>query len=356
MVLRARTLSALVAAWLVACGGESPEPTGAAPERAAERTDETTAPSCELGDTVERLRARARGGLAIHGGWTVALDDVLTVALDGAPSRRTVPEARRLLALLDVDGPLLLATGSSEEHAHCLIALDPSDEDGHPIVTPLASAIGTSRRATAGANAYLAWGSESGARSLEHWVRADDGIAHVSIALGEEPASEEAPAEILGLAADEAGWAAIWRRGATEDARSHVYLTKADEHRPVEALHDALVLEAIALDGEGVAVIAGFEFSRPGYARLTAGGPELRPLAPGDSAPAPFTDRVRANVEIDDDGLWLHRRAATGDPVGEAVHVLPTRVETATVARNGDDWVVAWALGDRVRSRTVHCE
>src|SRR5690606_20800023 len=118
---------------------------------------------------------------------------------------------------------------------------------------------------------FFAWSTTGGHRALERFTLEPDGsIAHAHVALGEEPASAESPVEILALAAEGDRFAAIWRRGPTEDVRSEVYLTTSASHRDVHALHEALAIDSIAFAGDELALIATFEFSRPHLVRIAA--------------------------------------------------------------------------------------
>ena len=352
MAVGARTLIAL--ALLAACGQEPARPPTPAPRAPA------TAPraACELGPLSTLLPAtRARGGLGLHDGWLAALDDVLTIrGPQGERSEAREGRARRLLGVGAVGGrALVVAEGSCEDTAHCLLAIDPSS-GGATLVTPLPGAILTSRRAVTTDAFFLAWSARGGTRGLERWTRDAAGLSHESLPLGDEVASPEAPTEILALAAEGPRFSVVWRRGPAEDAQSHVFLTSESAHLAIELLHDTLTVESIALGGDWLGLVAAFEFSRPCFVRLGAGEPELRPLPVGTSPPEPIGARVRAELDIDGRGLWLRRRSAAGDAIGEPFPVVSGAVETATVERRGDAFFVAWATPDhRIVGRQARC-
>jgi hypothetical protein len=308
----------------------------------------------------------AAGLLAVaHGG------AVRTVRVgDDGPAGSSHPfdleGAAALFALERVGGGhVLLARGACPESAHCLLArrLDARGApSGATVAAALPAPLRTARRAAAGARLYLAWSTEGGHRALDLFTVAGDGLGRARRTLGDEPPSEELPTEILGLAAAEgpAGWAVVWRRGAPEDARSRVYLTTERTNVALEALHEVLVIDALAFDGRALALVAGFEFSRPHFLRLAPGAAaptEARALAAGEPLPPPFEDHVRAALELDGEGLWLRRSDAAGDPVGAPLRVAPPGVGAATVARAGEGFAVAWIdpATETVRARRVRC-
>lgn len=314
------------------------------------------------------LAMNADGGLALS-----LRDGALTARPLSADGSARGPEAtsslagaQALLALAPRgDRYLLIARGSCDESAHCLIArlLDAAGAPaGAPTRVALPDPIRTSRRAGEGALLF-AWSTTSGHRALERFTALPDGaVSHVRIALGDEPATSEQPVEILGLAADGERFAVVWRRGPTEDTRSEVYVTSgAGEevaHRDVHALHHVLAIDAIELQGNALTSIVTFEFSRPHLIRLDLpkGEPTVaRELPRGARAPEPFAERERAELDVDSRGLWLRRRDAAGDPVGTRVHVAEGRVESAALARAGDALFVAWTAGGTVSGRRIIC-
>lgn len=335
------------------------------------------ATGCTLGEPRTWLAdAGPRDTLALHldagdGLLAIGARDAVRVARlrDGAVAGepRAVPleGARRLFALEALgEGVAVVALGACPESAHCLLARR-LDADGHargePIAAALPAPLRTARRAAAGNRLYVAWSAEDGHRGLDLFTALGGGLGRARRPLGDAPAEAELPTEILGAAASDEGWVVVWRRGAPEDARSRVFVTTERASPAVEALHEALVIDAIAFDGEHVTLVAGFEFSRPHVLRLTPGATEpgdARTLAADAPVPAPFAERVRAALEVDDEGLWLRRSDAAGDPLGPPVHVAGGPVGAATVARVGDRFEVAWVDPEAgaVRARTVACE
>lgn len=356
LALGARTLVAL--ALLSACGPERPRPPPAVDDPIVEAPATDPTPTCELGPLSTLLvLTRARGGLAMHEGWLAALDDVLTVrSPDGERSEVRDGHARRLLAVGGLGGrAIVLAEGSCEDSAHCLIAIDPGSERD-PLTTALPGPIQTSRRAFTDDAFFIAWSAAGGTRGVERWTRNGADLSHESLPLGDEEASSETPTEILAMTARGSSFFVVWRRGAAEDARSHVFLTSESTHAASEVLHDALTIESIALGDDGLALVAGFEFSRPGFVHFGEGEPLIVPLPVGVAAPEPIGERVRAELDIDDRGLWLRRRSAAGDAVGEPSLVVAGPVEMATVERRTDAFFVAWATPDhRIVGRAARC-
>lgn len=298
-----------------------------------------------------RLRAAHLGG---------ALGPVQTIELGGA-------DALFALEPLGV-GYLLLARGSCAGAADCLLAqrLDARGaRAGAPRFVRLPRSLRTARRAAAGDHLYVAWSAEGGHSGLEDFTIEGGELRVGRHPLDEQPASEELPTEVLGLAASADEWATVWRRGAPEDARSRVYLTSRNAtaertSAALEALHDVLVIDAIAFDGRDVVLVASFEFSRPHFFRLnpTSNDPlEARAIEAGRAPPSPFADRLRATLDVDGEGLWLRRTTAASDPRGEPLLLARRPVGSATVARTGRTFVVAWLDPERreVRARRLTC-
>ena len=337
--------------------GTPPEP-AAPPARAPETETETEPPAdCTLGRVEVLLdHARARRGLAMGGGLVAALDDGLTTKIpDHVAERRARPGLERMFVLAYLQTHWIVGEGTCPESAHCLHVVEAFDEAPARTI-PLPGRVVTSRRAVDDESFLFAWSAAGGARGLERWTWEDDALVHRSIPLGDEPASEEMPTEILGLAADGDRWAVVWRRGATEDAESEVFVDEPGRHRTVESLHEALTIESIAFDGDALALIAGFEFSRPGFVRLTGDGPERRLVAADETPPAPFAERVRAELDVDDEGLWLRRRDGAGDSLGARVRITEGPLEMAAIERRSGIIRVAWATADGlVHVRDVQC-
>lgn len=324
---------------------------------------ELEAPTVWLEDVGDRITLAARPDLV------VAMDDAgfaTSRALDGGGAQGEaeafrVEGGRALLGLEPAgEGALLLALGSCAGEAHCLIArrvrpLDPSESRR---IAPLPGPLRTQRRTATSRRVYFAWTAEGGHAGLEIFTLDGDGLGRVRTPLGDARASDDHPAELLGLAAAGDSWAALWRRGALESADSEVFLTTDVGHRHVEALHDALALDAMARDNREVALVATFEFSRPHFLRLDPRRDEplaARELGPDDTVPAPLTDHERAFLDVDQEGVWLHRQSAAGDPLHAPTRVTEAR-GVATLTRLVDArYAVAWHEGGDVRARVVDC-
>ncbi|HEY8432302.1 MAG TPA: hypothetical protein VIL20_28210 [Sandaracinaceae bacterium] len=327
---------------------------------------------CELGEPVTWLeRAHARGSLAVApsdegalvvlaAGGELAVRELSADGRPRSPARHAPLSVGAILALEPVGAHhVLVARGPCEGSAHCLhaLALEGGAPAGPPVTVPLPDPIRTFRRASTGRSVLVAWSTASGHRGLERFALGAE-LSHVRAALGTEPASEESPVEILGLAADGDRFAVVWRRGPTEDVRSQVFVTSASSHADVHALHHAVALDAVALDGETLDLIATFEYSRPHHLRLRLGADEpehARAIGRGAPIPAPFAERERAELDADARGLWLRRSDAAGDPVGGRIRVAPGRIESAALARVGGALLVAWQADGEVRGRLVRC-
>ncbi len=367
-----RALSRMtLASFALACAIACDEPPRAEP-RPAPRAPAPPA-RCELSEpavALEDVTERASIALAADAGGAllaVASGDALaTRALDAegrptsAPRRAALEGVDGLLALEPIGArTILVARGACAESAYCLVALDVRGAIGAPLASPLPAPVRTVRRAATDRALFVAWSTSTGHRGIERFTIEGDSLGRARLPLGVEPASEEAPVEILGLATDGDRWAAVWRRGPTEDVRSAVFVTSNDHHDRVDALHDALAIDSIALSGETLELVATFEFSRPHYLRLRLGRlePELaRELARGDAASAAFADRERAELDADARGLWLARRDAAGDPIGERVRVVDGAVRSAALARLGDSLLLAWQSDRSVWTRRVACQ
>ncbi len=313
----------------------------------------------ERGCAIEGARlvadgVHARRGLAVAEGWRFALDDgLIAIGPDGARHEVAVTEPRRLLAAGLVDGrPLALYEASTADAAHALVAHDPIADTA--IAHPLPGALATSRRATSADALWLAW-SSGGARGLERFGRDETRLRHETIALGDAPASDEAPVEVLDLVVAGPRWAVVWRRGPTEDPQSHVYVSTPAGDRDSHGLHEALAIEASGFDADALVLVAAFEFARPGVVRFAPDEEPLAILAPGTAAPAPLTDRVRAGLDVDDDGLWLARRDALGQRLGERSRLVEGAVEMAALERRADGYAVVWTTRAGLHEGTIRC-
>lgn len=303
---------------------------------------------CRLG-AVETLRSDASGSLAIAPGM-IALVDRGSVITDGA--RFELEGARAALALERIGAGYVLIAYGEHERAPFLIARA-IDRSGRPIGAAVRSAFATdvrsTRRAADDRAAYLAWSARDGTRSLEIWTMEREGLAHRTVALGDEPASDEAPVEVLGVAAREGAWVVVWRRGAPEAHESAIFVTTANDHAAVEELHEAVAIESLAIDGDLVSVVASFEYSRPHRVRLRDGGiVSAEELAPDAAL------EVRGALDRDGDALMLRRTNAAGDPIGSIV-IARGDLRDARIAGRDGRWTVAWIAGSEVRARRIAC-
>lgn len=357
--LRAFVLLALLAGCGEEAGTPAPSPPPDLPPRAGGGDGTPPREEGEAGCGLDDARlvasgVRARRGLAVAGGWYVALDDsLIAIGPDGARHEVAVTEPRRLLAAGLVDGrPLALYEASTADAAHALVAHDPVADAAS--AHPLPGALATSRRATSDDALWFAW-SSGGARGLERFGRGGARVVHETLALGDAPATDEAPVEVLDLVVDGPRWAVVWRRGPTEDPRSHVYVSTPAGDRDSHGLHEALAIEASGFDGDALVLVAAFEFARPGVVRFAPEEEPLAILAPGTRAPPPLTDRVRAGLDADDDGLWLARRDALGQRLGQRSRLVEGAVEMAALERRGDGYAVAWTAADGLHEGTFRC-
>jgi hypothetical protein len=177
-----------------------------------------------------------------------------------------------------------------------------------------------------------------------------------------------------------------------------VHLTTGERDGTVDALHEAIAIEAIDLQtralatsarqageqrpgeqrpgeqrpgeqrpgeqrpgelgGEMVSLVATFEMARPHYVRLRAGATEpleAHELAPGERVAAPLAERERAELDADSHGLWLRRRDAIGDAIGAPELVAAGRVGAATLVRVERTLLVAYERDGALLVRTVSC-
>lgn len=344
-----------------------PEPTPTPPSPTEPSAPPPSLAGCDLSPPVTLLPPGHATSIAVSltdaGGHVSAADgEALAVrrigpqgAGMGAPFELSLSGSLHALAPLG-DAVVAVTRSTCPESAHCLSAR----REGSPstLSAALPGRLLTSRRATTGERLYLAWSAEGGSRGLETFLETGS-LGRVRRQLGPEPPDPELPVEILGLSADADRWAVLWRRGAAEDERSRVFLTTDDSHEAVGALHEALVVEAMRLDGDQVELIVGFEMSRPHHVVVRRGAREpttARELRGGE-VPAAFRDRERGTLEIDEAGLWLGRRDALGDPLGPRTRVLDAVPRSAALARRAHAYLVVWL--DRegsARARWARCQ
>jgi hypothetical protein len=309
--------------------------------------------------------ARGELGLSRELVATVDRGTVIAAPIGGEPARWPLADALAVYALEPIGGDhhALIAYGACEAdpsiagaRAPCLVAsaMDARGRPvGSPVRAPFVAAARTLKRASAGGRAYLAWSTDEGERALDSFRIVDGTLAHVRHELGTEPATRELPVEILGLAASGSSWAVIWRRGPIEADGSEVFVTTRAAHAHVEAIHEALAIEAMRIEGERVGAIAAFEFSRPHLIELSGG--EVRRASELTAAAIPQGFRARAELDRDAEGLWLRRRTAAGDPIGERERVAGPSASGARIAGDGRRLVVAWREGDRILGRRIAC-
>ncbi len=359
-------------------GGDTRERDEGAPDEGSDEgaVDDAAPRDCTAGETVplgtEPARAIAvasseHGRLVVldraEGGFiALAADD----GAEGATARREIPRARGEIVLsLEPAGDRFLLLGrapctSAGLATECIVARSISVAggitSGPPLEVALPERIRTMRIATSRSLLYLARSHAGAPPGLERFEVGDDGlVTHVRRALG-EAIPEDEPVEILGLVADGAGWAVLYRHGATEDARSAVVLaTQLDEHE-VGELHDALLVEAMAWVGTSLAMIVAFEFARPSWVRVGADGEVLtapRALPPRGEPPLPFAGRRTAHIVGHAGARALEVRDAMGDRVGERIVL---GAGTADAARTSEGFLVALLSTDgAVSLRTITC-
>jgi hypothetical protein len=310
---------------------------------------------CTLGP-IETAIAPARGSLAIAEPSTIAIVDRGAVKLrprGGRIRSFTLEGAEAIYAFERAgDQHVLIAYGACDG-APCLIAqlLDRAGAAiGEAVRTPFSTGVRSSKVASDDRGVYLAW-SERGARSLERWQIAGRSLIHETHALGTEAADDEAPVEILGAAAHEGSWAVVWRRGPPEAHESEMFVTTGAGHASIEALHHAVAIESLSIEGGTVRAIASFEYSRPHVVRVR--GSEVvdaREIAPDEGGAA------RARLDRDEGGLWLRRVSAAGDPIGAPIRVARGELGGARITGTNGRYHVAWIAERAVRSRAVRCE
>jgi hypothetical protein len=193
-------------------------------------------------------------------------------------------------------------------------------------------------------------------------VGVEAGLAHTVVSEGTARPEDEGPSEVLGLAVTAGSWAWLVRDGAAEDARSRVVLhTQAGAH-PIEALHDALVVESVQWSSGTIALVAAFEFSRPLVMRFGVDGrPRSAPTEslPGIALPSPFTERRSAALVGRGREAAVAVRDGAGDAVGEPSGFGADDLLAADVARRGPAFVIASAHrrpdGADVRLQVLRC-
>jgi hypothetical protein len=224
--------------------------------------------------------------------------------------------------------------------ATCLHARRLGRSEGMELPQP--APLRTVRVAASDGLVHLARSYRGAPPTLDRFGLREGALHHDALRIGDGVLPDE-PVEMLGLSADGAAYALVYRHGATEDVESGVVLaTQLDEHH-VELLHDALVIESMSWVGSSIAVLAAFEFARPAYLRLGADGEVRsapRELPFGAPLPEPFAGRFIARVRGAPGALSLEVRSAAGDRIGAPIPLDGARA--ADLAREPGGFLVAW--------------
>lgn len=348
-------------------GETTAEATTAVAERSGPRTRPAAGGSAPTGcsvETPETVRAPApvlpavavasagEGALIVFpvDGDTLSAQPVdLRGAISGETRAVNVPAARGLFALRAVGERYVVLTQGTCEEEPC-IAAHLLDRDGgaigEPLRLPLPSPLLTRRVRETEDALWIARSHEGAAPALDRLVVGTGGLRAERERLGVAQEADGQRVEVLGLAVDDARWAVVWRRGAAEAIDSEVLLSTHRAEGAIEALHHALVLDALAWDGDGLHAVAGFEMARPIYLRLSAEG-ALRAeqtLRHGEPLPQAVAGRRGAALRQRDGRLELEIRDAAGDPLGEAVEVAGLAGDVvADVAKLADGFLVVFA-------------
>ena len=394
--MRARSLIfATLGGLACACGlFEAPEPTRPTPAEATSPIPEPPPRSedgdaCTLGPIVDLFASGGQVSIARteREGLAVLRSDngIVTraIAADGSTrgeARSLAGDPPRALWGLDAIGArfLLLSAETCAESAHCIVArlFDRSGEPlGPSVAAPLPAEPTSVRRARGDDRVVVAWASAGGTRGVDVWIDAGGDLGRARHRLSEAPADPEQPTEILGAAVSGQRWAVLWRRGAMEDAASSVFLTSAEAHASVDALHHAIVVERMryisasapaatireasprAIASE-LAIIAAFEMSRPHALRIVPGAPSPRDdvvLEPSTPIPEPFSRSPRPRLDIDAGRVGLTVTDAAGDRVGGPLLVVEARARSATISADREPWLLAWTEPNATRARAVDC-
>jgi hypothetical protein len=323
---------------------------------------------CVLGDAA----VVAEGLTGAHAIGVAAGDDATMVVVDRDPSTLlafgarvttgargievAIPGADALFALEAIDGDRFVvithaACPTDIDATRCLMARLLGHDGraiGDPVAIDLPGALRTVRTAASGDSVHVARSHAGTAPRLDRITASAGGLEVRTVGLGDGLDLSEEPTEILGLAVTGGSWAAIWRHGAAEDARSAVVLsTQLDEHE-VEALDEALVLDSFQWYAGSLSLIAAFEFARPLHLRLGADGDlrgAPRPLPPGETLPAPFTLRRTAAIV----GTGARAAVEVRDGAGDAIATVPLETPGfayGDITRRPDAFFVALAARD----------
>lgn len=291
------------------------------------------------------------------------------VDLRGAPSGEArsvdVPAARGLFALRAVgERYVVLTQGACGEEACIAAQLLGGDGGavGEPLRLPLPSPLLTRRVRETEDALWIARSHEGAEPALDRLVVGPRGLRAERERLDVAQEAEGHRVEVLGLAVDDDRWAVVWRRGAAEAIDSEVVLSTHRAERAVEALHHALVLDALAWEEDTLHAVAGFEMARPVYLRLSAEGAveAEQTIRHGAPLPAAVADQRGAALRQRTGRLELEIRNAAGDPLGEAVEVAGLAGDVvADVAKLREGFLVVFAgpqgKGWSVAAAPVRC-
>ncbi len=292
------------------------------------------------------------------------------VASGASPSALTLPGADEIFAIEAIDGDrfIVMTNARCPEASttpRCLRArLLGADARAlsEEIVIPLPEPLRTFRVDASGDAVWIARTSAHSRPKLDMLFASREGsLSVLTRTLGDARALDE-PTEILGLAVSSGSYAVLYRRGATEDARSAVVLGTSVREREIEPLHDALVLESFDWSSGSLAAIAAFEFQRPIFLRWGPDGRirgEARSVLPGEELPAPFTNRRTAIIHGAGPSMSIEVRDGAGDAIAAPVPI--ENAMHADIARNGDEFIVAIARregggGFSIETRELRCE
>lgn len=165
--------------------------------------------------------------------------------------------------------------------------------------------------------------------------------------------------QLLRVALDDDSFAAVIRVGSAEGIGTEVVLARPSGSMAVHALEDIADVEAMAIVGDEVWVIATYEFSRPLLLRVAANG-ELATapveLARDATLPPELAGGDPARLMVDGERLLLRRRNPMGDPllpdalVASRPHAgLPADVlRVADTPRDAQRYVVVYQDRDEV--------
>lgn len=351
---RGLVLLGVAALGIAGCGESvqppSVEPASAAPPVSNRSTDEpppavpapaaTTSPCrvSPLGTLAAPERVRrltllpgpTASGASETAGPALIVEGVVTELLRLTPSftlrsRRALPT--RVEAAIRVGaGIVALAAGPADPvtgaaHYRALRLAEDPQEDAELLLPVAVQPGGAVRRSSAGEQVVFTW---TDARRPPLALRLFSGSAtrlrfDAVYPLTPEIDLEEGRAvQLLRVALDSESFAAIIRVGSAEGIGSEVLLTRPSGPVSVHALEDIADIEAMAIVGDEVWVIATYEFSRPLLLRIAAdgelvGGPVE--LARDATLPAELDGGDPARLLEDGARLLLRRRNPMGDPL-----------------------------------------